>query len=70
MADSRTAVGSIVDAVQDARDDFLQYEPPWMDPGYEDLRIALDRKLRNVQLAIIKLFDEVAKAPTEPPVRE
>jgi hypothetical protein len=67
MSDSsRTAVDGIVRAIEDAREDLLQYNPPWLEPGYETLRIAIDRKLRSAQLAVTKLFDE-ATAPTEPP---
>ena len=56
----------IISALEDARQDLLDYDPPWMESGFEELRIAIDRKLRSVQLGIAKLADEVGRASTEP----
>ena len=62
----RERVEGILGALESARQDLLDYDPPWVESGFEDLRIAVDRTLRSVELAIAKLADEVGRAPTEP----
>lgn len=64
--DSRRRLEGIVDAIDKSREEFLAYTPPWVDPAYETVRENVDRALRQVQLAVGVLFDEVAKAPTVP----
>lgn len=65
MADKERMDG-IVSAVDGAREKLLSYEPPWVDPGYETMREDVDRTLRQAQLAIGKLFEDAATAPTCP----
>lgn len=60
LMESRKQLESVVQAVEDVREDLLQYTPPWVEPEFETLRIALDRKLRSVQLAIAALKVEAA----------
>jgi hypothetical protein len=60
LMESRKQLESVVQAVEDVRADLLQYTPPWVEPEFETLRIALDRKLRSVQLAIAALKVEAA----------
>ena len=54
----RKATEGIIRCIEDAREDLLQYTPPWLEPGYETLRIAIDRKLRSAQMAIAALSAE------------
>jgi hypothetical protein len=67
MSDGRQRVKGIISALEDARQDLLDYRPPWVESSYEDMLSAVDRKLRSVQLGIANLADEIGKAPTEPP---
>jgi hypothetical protein len=57
----RTSREGIISALEDARQDLLDYNPPWIESSFEQLRIAIDRKLRSVQLGIVKLSQEEAK---------
>jgi hypothetical protein len=66
VSDPKTQVEALVAAVDGARQRLLDYEPPWIDPGYETVREDVDRTLRQAQLAIGKLFENVATSPTHP----
>jgi hypothetical protein len=57
---SRERVDAVLREIESVREDILQFDPPWMEPAYEDLRIAIDRRLRSVELGIAKLFEEGA----------
>jgi hypothetical protein len=67
VADGRDRIVGIVRLLDEAREDLLGYKPPWLEPGFEDLRIEADRKIRNAVLAIMILADEVGTAKTDPP---
>jgi hypothetical protein len=64
--ESKERLESIVGALEEARQELLDYSPPWMEPGYETMKLAVDRKLRSVQMAMVAL-DETAKVSTVPP---
>jgi hypothetical protein len=55
----RQRVDGIIRGIEDARAALLDYEPPWIDPGYEEVRARVDRTLRQVQLAIGAFLDDV-----------
>jgi hypothetical protein len=59
-------VDGIISALEDARQDLLDYNPPWIESSFEQLRIVIDRKLRSVQLGIVKLSEGEAKTEEKP----
>ena len=66
MDDPRERLDGIVAAIDASREELLGYDPPWMDPTYETMRSEVDKRLRQTQLAIAKLFEEASLAPTVP----
>jgi hypothetical protein len=65
VSDPKTQMEALVAAVDGARQKLLDYDPPWIDPGYETVREDVDRALRQAQLGIGKLFEDVSTSPTE-----
>ena len=61
--DNRQRVTGIVSAIDAARETLLAYDPPWVDPGYEEVREQVDRTLRQVQLAVSVILEDSEKAP-------
>lgn len=64
--ESRQKLESILGGLEEARQELLDYTPPWLDPGYETMKIAVNRKLRHVQMAMTVL-EESAHISTMPP---
>jgi hypothetical protein len=61
--EDRQRLEGIVSAVDGAREQLLAYDPPWVDPRYEEMRAEVDRALRQAQLGVRKFFEELVKVP-------
>ena len=55
MGGMKKKLEAVVAAIEVAREELLEYEAPWLNPKFEDLRISVDRRLREAQLAVVAI---------------